>query len=182
MVAVDPAGASLAVARAKPNAQRVQWVQGDVAALPPLQVELATMTGNVAQVFVTDADWESTLRHTHGSLRPGGRLAFETRNPEKHGWLEWNRKDSFTRADIAGFGRVQSWVELTDVSGALVSFRSTFVFESDGCVLTSDSTLRFRHRDEVADTLTAAGLVVDEVRDAPDRPGREFVFIASRQD
>jgi hypothetical protein len=46
--------------------------------------------------------------------------------------------------------------------------------------LTSDSTLRFRHRDEVTASLAAAGYVVDEVREAPDRPGREMVFIARR--
>jgi hypothetical protein len=56
------------------------------------------------------------------------------------------------------------------------------VFESDGAVLTSDSTLRFRHRDEVTASLAAAGYVVDEVRQAPDRPGRELVFIARRAD
>jgi hypothetical protein len=47
-------------------------------------------------------------------------------------------------------------------------------------VFTSDSTLRFRHRDEVAASLAAAGYLVDEVRQAPDRPGREMVFIARR--
>jgi hypothetical protein len=46
--------------------------------------------------------------------------------------------------------------------------------------LTADSTLRFRSRDELANSLMAADLVVDEVRDAPDRPGREFVFVARR--
>jgi hypothetical protein len=49
-------------------------------------------------------------------------------------------------------------------------------------VLTSDSTLRFRARDEVEATLIEQGYVVDEVRDAPDRPGRELVFFASRPD
>jgi hypothetical protein len=66
------------------------------------------------------------------------------------------------------------------VEGNLVSFRATFVFDRDGAVLTSDSTLRFRGRGELTDSLTAAALVVDEVRDAPDRPGREFVFIARK--
>jgi len=47
-------------------------------------------------------------------------------------------------------------------------------------VLTSGSTLRFRGRDELAGSLASAGFVVDEVRDAPDRPGLEFVFIARR--
>jgi hypothetical protein len=67
-----------------------------------------------------------------------------------------------------------------EVSGDLVSFRSTVVLESDGAVLTSESTLRFRHRDEVAASLAATGYTVDQVRQAPDRPGRELVFIARR--
>jgi hypothetical protein len=72
-------------------------------------------------------------------------------------------------------------VEVLDVSGDLVSFRGTVVFESDGAVLISDSTLRFRHRVELAASLAAAGYLVDEVREAPDRPGRELVFIARRR-
>ena len=62
VTAVDPAAASLAVARAKPGAERVRWVHGYPTDLPPLQVDLVTMTANVAQVFLTDAEWDSTLR------------------------------------------------------------------------------------------------------------------------
>jgi hypothetical protein len=46
--------------------------------------------------------------------------------------------------------------------------------------MTSDSTLRYRGRDEVEADLIAPGYVVDAVRDAPDRPGRELVFFARR--
>jgi hypothetical protein len=63
-----------------------------------------------------------------------------------------------------------------------VSFRGTYVFASDGAVMTSDSTLRFRERNELEESLVAAGFAVDEVRDAPDRPGREFVFVTTRVD
>jgi hypothetical protein len=75
---------------------------------------------------------------------------------------------------------VRAWEEVTDVSGQLVSFRSVFVFEADGTTVTSQSTLRFRERDEVAASLEVAGYRLDEVRDAPDRPGLEFVFITRR--
>jgi SAM-dependent methyltransferase len=180
VIGVDPAGASLDVARAKPGAERVRWLQCDAAGLPPLQVELATMTGNVAQVFLTDAEWDAALRSARAALRPGGRLVFETRDPAAHAWREWNRAGSLSRADVPGVGVVQSWSEVTDIRGDLVCFRSIFVFEADGAVLTSESTLRFRQRDEVADSLMAAGFVVDDLRDAPDRPGRELVFVARR--
>ncbi|MCQ0023335.1 SAM-dependent methyltransferase, partial [Streptomyces somaliensis DSM 40738] len=36
----------------------------------------------------------------------------------------------------------------------------------------------FRERQEVETELIAQGYVVEDVRDAPDRPGKEFVFVA----
>jgi SAM-dependent methyltransferase len=180
VTAVDPAAASLEIAQAKTGADRVRWVHGDATDLPPLRVDLATMTANVAQVFLTDAEWAATLRAVHAALRPGGHLVFETRDPAARAWLEWTRERSYQRIVIPGIGAVQTWEDLLEVSGELVSFRSTNVFESDGAVLTSDSTLRFRPRDQLAASLAAAGYVVDEVRQAPDRPGRELVFVARR--
>jgi SAM-dependent methyltransferase len=178
---VDPAAGSLAVARTKPGADRVRWIHGDATSLPPMQVDVATMTGNVAQAIVEPPDWEGTLRGVHAALRPGGHLVFETRDPARRAWEEWNRSATYRVADIPGVGRVETWVDLVDVVGPLVSFRSTFVFASDGQVLTSDSTLRFRGRDEVEAALAAADLAVAGVRDAPDRPGCELVFVARRR-
>jgi SAM-dependent methyltransferase len=178
VVGVDPAGGSLDVARAKPGAQRVRWIHADATALPAIQVDLATMTANVAQAIVDPADWEGTLHGVYDALRPGGHLVFETRDPAYRAWQEWNRAASYAVTEIQGVGTVESWVDLTDVCGPLVSFRSTVVFRSDGQVLTSDSTLRFRDREEVEAALVAHGYAVEEVRDAPDRPGREFVFLA----
>ena len=177
---VDPAAASLDVARRKPGADRVQWLHADAAAVPPLGADLATMTGNVAQVFVTDPEWAAVLQAVRLALRPGGRLVFESRDPARRAWLGWNRDQTYRSVVVPGAGPIQTWLDLTGAGGGLVCFRSTFVFASDGAVLTSDSTLRFRERDELAHSLASAGLVVDEVRDAPDRPGLEFVFIARR--
>jgi SAM-dependent methyltransferase len=182
VVGVDPALASLEVARAKPGGDRVRWIHGDAASLPPLQVELATMTGNVAQAIVERADWEATLGGIYDALCVRGYLVFETRDPAYRAWEEWNRAASYGVTEIEGIGAVESWYEVTDVNGSLVSFRSTTVFASDGEVLTSDSTLRFREREEVQADLVAHAYVVDDVRGAPDRPGREFVFFARRPD
>ncbi|MFI6347731.1 class I SAM-dependent methyltransferase [Streptomyces sp. NPDC050560] len=180
VVGVDPAAASLDVARAKPGADGVRWLHGDATALPPLRVDLATMTANVAQHIVEPAAWHGTLRGAYGALRPGGRLAFETRVPARREWERWNRADTRRVADIPGVGAVETWVDLTEVSGPLVSFRWTYVFASDGAVLTSESTLLFRERAEIEAELAAAGFTVEAVRDSPDRPGTEFVFVARR--
>jgi hypothetical protein len=63
-----------------------------------------------------------------------------------------------------------------------VSYRRTYVFAADGATLTSDSARRLRTRAELEDSLRAAGYTLAEVRDAPDRPGREWVFIAAKPD
>lgn len=180
VVGLDPAEASLAVAQTKPWSDRVRWIHGIAPTLPPLTVDLATMTGNVAQVFLTDEEWRETLRAVRAALRPGGRLVFETRDPAAQAWREWNRERTYARIDTSEWGTVESWIDLTDVQPSFVSFRATYVFERDRAVLTSDSTLHFRSREEVAESLRDAGLVLEEVRDAPDRPGKEFVFIARR--
>jgi SAM-dependent methyltransferase len=178
VVGVDPAEASLDVARAKAGAGAVRWISGDATTLPPLQADAAIMTGNVAQVFLTDEEWDATLAAVRTALRPGGRLVFETRDPARRAWRAWDRAHTLTRTVIPDVGAVTTWCDVTDVEPPLVSFRGTNVFEADGAVLTSDSTLRFRRRDEIERSLTTAGYVVDEIRDAPDRPGLEFVFIA----
>ena len=180
VTAVDPARASLEVARRKPDAAAVRWIEGDARAVPPLQADMATMTGNVAQVFLTDGDWRSTLEAVRDRLRPGGRLVFETRDPSRRAWRQWDRPGTYRRHELSGVGVVESWSELVAVDLPLVSFRWTVLFEADGAVMTSDSTLRFRGRNEVVDTLQEVGFTVEDIRDAPDRPGLEFVFIARR--
>ncbi|MGW5640269.1 class I SAM-dependent methyltransferase [Streptomyces sp. NPDC003832] len=180
VVGVDPAQTSIDVARAKPGSGRVRWICGDATALPTLRVDLATMTANVAQAIADPQTWQRTLRGVHAALRPGGRLIFETRDPSRRAWEEWTREKSYRVTNIPGVGSVETWVQLVEVSGPVVTFRWTYRFAADGQVLTSDSTLRFRQRDEVEGDLDAHGYVIDDIRDAPDRPGKEFVFLARR--
>lgn len=196
VIAVDPAAASLAVARRKSGADAVQWIEGDATspALAAMQsrVDLVVMTGNVAQVFVVDADWSATLRAVRGVVHPEGRFVFEVRDPARRAWEQWNRADSFRRVELsvdeAGAGgdsavrRLESWVdhwvELVHVSPPLVTFRSVHRFESDRVTLSSMSVLRFRERVEIDASLSDAGFAVEGVRDAPDRPGMEWVVVA----
>ncbi|MDH6142407.1 SAM-dependent methyltransferase [Kitasatospora sp. GP30] len=177
---LDPAAASLDVARAKPGAEQVRWLHGDATALPPLQVDLVTMTANVAQAIVDPGLWHTTLTRARNALRPGGHLVFETRNPARRAWESWTRANSHTVTDVSGVGEVASWVELIDVDRQLVTFRWHYVFASTGEELTSDSTLHFRESGEVEADLLTAGYQLREIRDAPDRPGKEFVFLAQR--
>lgn len=139
------------------------------------------MTGNVVQVFLTDEDLAQALQAIRAALRPRGHLVFETRRPERRAWEEWAANPGPVLLDIPGAGPVEQRLEVTAVRLPLVSFRYTYTFLADGAVIISDSTLRFRGRDEVESSLAATGHRVLDVREAPDRPGRELVFIAERR-
>ena len=175
---VDPAAASLDVARSKARADQVRWIPGDASAMPPLIVDLVTMTGNVAQVFLTDESWTAMLCAVRSVLAPTGALVFEVRDPAREAWRSWTRDQSWRRVRLPDGDSVTTWVDTTSVALPFVSFRWTYRFSSDGAVRTSDSTLRFRSEDEVRQTLVDAGFAVADVRDAPDRPGLERVFVA----
>jgi SAM-dependent methyltransferase len=179
VVGIDPAAASLAVARSKDENAEVTWIQGNAAAIPAVGADLAVMTGNVAQVFLTEQDWAQVLQAIGAALRPRGYLVFETRRPERRAWEEWAADTAPVTLDL-GVGAVEQRREVTAVDLPFVSFRYTYTFLADGAVVTSDSTLRFRSRAEVESSLAAQGYRVRDVREAPDRPGREFVFITER--
>jgi len=178
VVGLDPAVASLAVARSRPGAQGVRWVEGDARVLDLGDRDVATMTGNVAQAIVGPEDWSTTLRAVHAALVPGGALVLETRDPAARAWEGWTREATWRSVVLAGVGEVTTWTEVVGVAWPLVRFRSTWRFGVDGEVLTSTSTLRFRTEAEVRADLVEAGYEVLDVRDAPDRPGLELVVVA----
>ena len=136
------------------------------------------MTGNVAQVFLSDDEWAATCSAAcERRWRSDGHLVFEVRDPDRRAWTAWNRERR-RRIEVPSVGVVDSWVDLTEVDLPLVSFRWTYRFERTGDEVVSDSTLRFRTRPEVERSFGDAGFRVVDVRDAPDRPGLEHVFIA----
>lgn len=61
VIGLDPAAASIAIARQRCGAAKVRWIVGDIAHVPAIDADMATMTGNVAQVFLTDLDWSNAL-------------------------------------------------------------------------------------------------------------------------
>lgn len=156
---VDPAGAMLAAARAKPGAERVTWVEGTSAELPADAFDLALMTSHVAQVFVAAEDWGRTLAGLARALVPGGRLAFDMRDPAARPWERWDGSSELTLPDGAV---VRTGMAVREVRDDVVVFSSTNVF-ADGSEVAAESALRFRGERELRDSLERAGFAVEAV-------------------
>ncbi len=64
-------------------------------------------------------------------LRPGGRLAFESRNPEDRAWERWNREATYERMD-SPHGPMACWLELVSVGNGRVCFEGHNLFTATG--------------------------------------------------
>lgn len=176
---VDPAAAMLALARRKPYAEQVEWVESSAQTYRSGQgYDLIIMTGHSFQILLTDADALAALETMHRHLKEGGRVAFETRNPHKDWVSEWA-----ARTRKLANGQLTETLDITDVDGEFISFQSSY--RSSAGSLTTHSRLRFPSREQVEAWIHRSGLAVRELfgdwNAGPfdvDR-SREMVFIAT---
>lgn len=161
---IDPAGAMLDIARARPGAQQVHWIEGTAADAADDDADLVIMNGHVAQYFLTETAWTEALANIRRTLRPGGHLAFESRNPAARGWQKWIRANTEGTYPHPGGGRFRTWVSSIAVAespdyGAVETHEGHTVL-SDGRHLISQETLRFRTLAGLTESLTSAGFSI----------------------
>lgn len=153
---VDPAPRMLAVARSRPGADRVTWVDGTARDLPGGPFDAAVMTGHAFQCLLTDEEILETLAEVRRRLAPGGRFLFETRNPARRAWLDWQSPDGPDAVDSSAGPLLTAWT-LVEVRDELVTFEGWTRFEADGTEITDSSTLRFAPPTRLAALLDEAG-------------------------
>lgn len=176
----------LDIARRRPGGNTVEWIEGTAADGPAGESDLVIMMGHVAQYFVDDTDWAETLGAIHGLLRPGGRVAFEARNPVLDWAGKWTEANSRATLDHPDGGTFESWVQVVDVTGTPESYRMTHEGHTvlpDGRHLWAAETLRFRSLDELRASLRVAGFEIEELWGDWDRSpvtpsSPEFIFVA----
>jgi ubiquinone/menaquinone biosynthesis C-methylase UbiE len=180
---VDPASTSLEVAQAKPGADRVTWLEGSHEILPSASFDLIVMNSHVAQFLVIDLEWMQALTQFRQALVPGGRLAFDSRDPNARAWEAWNPVYSRKQLVLPDGRTVELWVEVVDLTGDNVTFVWHYQFSDSSEELLSRSTLRFRSQHELEASLKAAGFEVEQIyggwnRNPIGHKDGEFIVVA----
>jgi ubiquinone/menaquinone biosynthesis C-methylase UbiE len=160
VVGLDPSHQMLAVARRRPGGGRVRWIEGDASRLDVRDADLALMTSHVAQVIVDDDVFRMTLDATRQALRPGGRLAFESRDPRARAWAAGAVYDTRRQFEHPDGGHFEMWQEVAAVEAGVVDYELRYCFD-DGEELVSRNQLRFRTEDELCTALVGAGFAVE---------------------
>ncbi len=183
MIGVDPSPVMLEVAQQKPGADGVHWVLGGAGQLGTPGADLAIMSGHVAQFILKDADWLEALAGVKEALRPGGYLAFESRDPRAREWNRWTGRKRII--PDSPYGRIESWTEVTNVEGDVVYAVGHRRLLQSNEELVSPFALRFRSEELLRQSLTSSGFSVENVSGdwdkRPSGPGEpELIVIARR--
>ncbi len=183
---VDPARASLDLARAKPGADAVRWVEGTSRLLDDGAYDVVVMTSHVVQFVVTDEEWVEVLGDLHRALVPGGRVFFDTRNPADRAWEHWNPDESRNRVDLPDGTSVGVLDDITDVVGDTMIEGTTYYRFADGIELTSRARMRWRSEALLRQTLADAGFAVEQIyggwaREPVGSPEGELLVLARRR-
>lgn len=136
----------------------MQWLLGTSELIPPQSVDLVVMSGNVTMHIIRD-NWHQTLKHIALGLKPGGRLAFETRNPQARAWEHWSREQ---QTPDTAMGRLQerTVIEPPDQQ-EIVTIRSHREFLESGYTVDTVQQLQFRSNEQIIQNLNHAGLTVE---------------------
>jgi SAM-dependent methyltransferase len=183
MIGVDPSPVMLEVALQKPGADGVRWIQGGAGQLGTPGADLAIMSGHVAQFILKDADWLEALAGVKEALRPGGYLAFESRDPRAREWKRWTGRKRIIPDSL--YGRIESWTEVTNVEGDVVYAVGRRRLVQSNEELVSPFALRFRSEELLRQSLGSSGFSVETVFGDWDRrpsgPGEPELIVITRR-
>ena len=173
LIGIDGSAAMLDVARAKPDADRVQWIEGTIVAPPaiaPPSLDAAGCFYDAINHLISADELHAAVRAVAGLLRPGGLFVFDTTN--QLGFDRWWRGNRTWREPDWGVAIETHYDALRRVAQAEVTIddgdRQTHATLTERCFIDA----------EIRSALAAAGF--DELRGEPwspfdlDAPGKTW--------
>lgn len=185
MTGVEPSEAMLAIARGKPLANKVVWLQGSFEQMDRLQADMVLMTSHVAQFFIEEQEWQAMLQAAHKALHVDGHLVFDVRRLTKPPFIGWPTENNRKKFKDAAIGVVEWWHKLLEVEDKLVRYELHYFFERSGEEVVSVNELVFRGQEEVSKALSDAGFKTEAIYGnwdgSPASPSSpEMMFVAKR--
>lgn len=157
IVGIDPAPAMLELARNRTNGDRVIWIEGTGSEIKADSADLVFMTGNVA-MHIIGKEWHETLKQIAFGLKPGGTVAFETRNPKAEAWKKWNQENEF-RETPSGRLCETTLIDPPDENGVITMHIYNEFIDHD-CKINTQQKLQFRSYEQVVSDLNNVGIRV----------------------
>jgi SAM-dependent methyltransferase len=163
MIGIEPSRAMLDVARSKPYAEEIKWLEGSYEKFGGLHVDMVLMTSHVAQFFLDDEKWRSMLKACHDVLKIGGYIVFDIRRFSDPPFDGWPTEDNRKKFENTTAGPIEFWFKLLDVRNEHVRYELHYFFLNSGEELVSVNELVFRSKEEIIRALSDNGFTVKTI-------------------
>lgn len=163
MIGVEPSAQMLEIAKSRPDSEKVFWINGYSDELEKKCVDLVIMTSHVAQFFLEDTDWTKSLSNIFKSLKPGGYLIFDSRNPVTKPWESWNKDSSFKTFSNEELGKIDVWYQFLKLKENRVLYEIHYYIHNTKKSFVSVNELIYRSKKELMDSLINVGFKVESV-------------------
>ncbi len=160
---VDPAPAMLAIARARPQGDRVTWTNGDAGTVRlGRRFDLIVMTGHAFQTLLTASDRAAALAGIAAHLTPGGHFIFDSRNPAAREWANWTPDQTRETFTDAALGSVETWTDTSwDAASQIATYETHYAIPAENRTIAARARIAFPAQPDLAAQIAAAGLTVE---------------------
>lgn len=189
VVAVDPAGAMLDIARERYGDVNLDWIEGDARNIRlNRKFDLVVLSGHAFQVFLTKEDQREALRTIAAHLSNGGKFIFDSRNPYFPNSKERMKSETRRKFTHSKLGEVEAWNESRyDERSGVLTYSNSYRLSDTSEVKSAEEQIKYTSKSELIELMTEAGLEVTQCFGDWDETSfeelsREIVLIGSLQE
>lgn len=154
----DPSAKMLEVAKRKPFAKNIEWVQATAQTFSSTkQFDLIIMTGHAFQVLLEETDVLAAFSAMRNHLKPDGQIVFESRNPN----IDWAKSWNYEMEIALPSGKVLESRKFVSMSEGRMKF--DLIYDFPDKQLVSKSELKFLSRQRIEQLLNKSDLRVETV-------------------
>lgn len=187
MIGVEPSGAMLELAKQKPYAGKIKWIEGGYEKFEGLKADVVLMTSHVAQFFLEDKEWQFMLNASYKALNSDGYIIFDSRQHREKSFQSWPTANTRRTVHDSADGDIEWWCNLLETKERNARYELHYRFLRTDEEVTSTDTLIFRSKEELVQSLKNAGFMVEKIYGDWDGSllsdsSPEMIFVAAKKD
>lgn len=188
VVAVDPAGAMLDIARQRYAEMNIDWIEEDARDLRlDRKFDLIVLSGHAFQVFLTKEDQCQVLNTIAEHLTDEGRFVFDSRNPYFSASKERIKAETIRKFEHSQLGEVEAWNESAyDVHSGVLTYSNSYRLVGASEIKTAQEQIKYTPKTTLMELMDEAGLdIIQCFGDWDETPfqktSREIILIGCLQ-
>lgn len=160
VVAVDPAGAMLDIARERYGSKNLDWIEGDARNVRlNCKFDLIVLSGHAFQVFLTKEDQRDALKTIAAHLSSSGKFVFDSRNPYFPSSKERTKTETIHEFKHSKFGDVEAWNESSyDEHSGILTYSNSYRLPNASETKSAEEQIKYTPKSELIELMTEVGL------------------------